>query len=158
MPLGISILYGNVLQVNHELLRAENCSPRELENILVLGRSAILHAIDTMYEQYSLFREVEAITNPNIAPVQRGSVYVMQLATKRERVITPEAIAQDRTSQYNRGVFSQGSAMMPAFRPFWEAVEAAAFIPEVRTTRATSRKNGEVVDLLVRDVPLVAPD
>jgi len=143
------VVSDNILHVNNELLRVDLCTPRELERVLVLGHTAIVRALDEMYEQQSQIREELALKTPNIAPVQRGSIWAMLLAETAGKVITPAGLEANKNKQFSRGVYADREAITPLFRPYWDAVVAADFLPEVRTTGNAS--------LLLRDVPLVDP-
>lgn len=143
MELGIS--YGNILLVDNEYLQAKDL--QRLRAALFVGRSVIDNAIEEMYLKYRF-------TAPN---VQRGSIWVMRLATDIRRVITPVGRAINDHKQSNRGVFSDGSHVMEGFQPHWQVIEENGYIPEIRELPAPPRAQRYMkgANLLVRDTPLI---
>lgn len=128
-------IHSNWLQIDGQTLRADilpgarrgeiDIDPEGLRTVIDLGRYAILDGIEAFYER-------TRHANPN-STVVRPSIWTARLGNPNQtdgvntRVFTPKGYE-------NGGVIEARDELQEPFRPFWDAVLAEGFLPEVRRT------------------------
>ena len=158
MPERINVtLQSNFLRVNRRELWAdvlerpagnkkELVDAARLEQILKLGRVTILAGIEEFYVNMQAQTESD-VQRPSIWTAHLGSL--AQADGRDSQVFTPAGYD-------NGGVIRSIDEIQDIFHPYWVAIEAAGFIPEVRRTL---RKSGGSYErdsgawLLLRDTP-----
>ncbi len=143
----ISVVTGG-LRVGNRSLRAdvlprkdgfEHVDPEALEGVLLMGRRAIVSALDEIYAQ-------SKARHPDLTVV-RGSIWTAQLGNAGETDGRNSRV-YSQAGYDNGGIHYSKYEQKPAFWDYWEAIEHAGFYPEVR---GASGSNGGAW-LCLRDV------
>jgi hypothetical protein len=143
--------------VNGEQMQAGIDEPRSLKEAIHLGHEAIIHAIDGMYIKYTKINEVyEHRTGRLTVPIQRGSIFVMNLGVSRFALSNLGKEFPELTNPMS-GVFANKMALKPVLHPYWNVVKKEGFIPEARRIQTTHCEYSEIW-LAARDTPLKPPE
>jgi hypothetical protein len=140
-----SFKYGNILQVNKEFLDAKETSPELFEKVMhQLGSQAISEVIETQHQRI--------LKNNSRAHVQRGAVWLLNLASTKEEALTPSAVVRGFFPQKSYSdVYRSVDNIQEYYRPYWGVVANMNLIPVVQYS---SDKALRGVCLLARDVEL----
>jgi len=118
LPLEIS-MSKNTLLVNGRVLQASD-GPEILRQCLTEGKDEILRGLER-YRKY--IQDLNPGAEVSLAPF---SVMYFGAARERKKVLTKESLVAKEQ------VYQDISAIREEYKPFWEAVEASGYRPEVR--------------------------
>jgi len=128
-------LRSNWLTVDRNTLRADvlkdsrnertTISAEELEAILLLGRTSILNGIEDFYDEQRAKTPDLTVVRPSIWTAQLGNT--RQTEGVNSKVFTKQGYD-------NGGVLTSFREVRENFHGYWDAVEQAGFLPEVRRT------------------------